>query len=206
MSGKPMDRRRRRVRIPIGIEKVLCAAAGDREFREQLLMARSDALTGTPFAISAAEAMILKSVSEPALRTMIESIDLKRHRKRRFFRGIAAASLAATTAVLGTQGCVVTGATIETDTVDTVDTVDGMGERGMLADEFTVPEVVDTAQPPDTTMVGSDTVEVTPNDVQDVDVEDMQVYAGIPPMDVNELDVDVQPMPAGIPPMDVSEE
>ena len=98
VGGRPIDRRRRKVRIPIGIEKVLCAAAGDPEFREQLVLARADALKGTAFEVSGAEAMILRSVSDAALRTMIGSIDLKRHRKRRFFRGIAAASLAATTA------------------------------------------------------------------------------------------------------------
>ena len=98
VGGRPIDRRRRKVRIPIGIEKVLCTAAGDPEFREQLVMARADALPGTGLEVSAAEAMILGSVSEDALRTMIDNIDLKRHRKRRFFRGIAAASLAATTA------------------------------------------------------------------------------------------------------------
>ena len=98
VGGRPIDRRRRKVRIPIGIEKVLCAAAADREFLEQLVMARADALTGTGLAVSDAEAAILSSVSEVALRTMIDNIDLKRHRKRRFFRGIAAASLAATTA------------------------------------------------------------------------------------------------------------
>ena len=98
VGGRPIDRRRRKVRIPIGIEKVLYLAAADREFREQLFMSRADALPGTGLEVSPAEAMILRSVSEAALRTMVDAIDLKRHRKRRFFRGIAAASLAATTA------------------------------------------------------------------------------------------------------------
>ncbi len=203
MTGKPMDRRRRKVRIPIGIEKVLCVASADREFREQLLMARADALAGTGLEISDAEAMILKSVSEDALRTMIESIDLKRHRKRRFFRGIAAASLVATTATVSTQ-CVFDSGGAHTDMPedteipqDTVETVDGYGEDGMLSDEFSPPADV----------TPSDTMDITTGvDTQDIDVEDVQVYAGIPPMDVNELDVDVQPMPAGIPPMDVIDE
>ncbi len=98
VGGRPIDRRRRKVRIPIGIEKVLCAAAADGVFMERLVTARADALDGTGLQVSAAEAAILGSVSEDALRTMIDHIDLKRHRKRRFFRGIAAASLAATTA------------------------------------------------------------------------------------------------------------
>ena len=104
VGGRPIDRRRRKVRIPIGVEKVLYRAAADRVFREQLLMGRAEALPGTGLEVSGAEAMILRSVSDDALRTMIEAIDVKRHRKRRFFRGIAAASLAATTA-LGTASC-----------------------------------------------------------------------------------------------------
>ena len=98
VGGRPIDRRRRKVRIPIGVEKVLCAAATDPVFRDRLLTDRADALAGTGLEISAAETSILSAVSEAALRTRIDSIDLKRHRKRRFFRGIAAASLAATTA------------------------------------------------------------------------------------------------------------
>jgi hypothetical protein len=216
--GRPMDRRRRKVRIPIGIEKVLCAAAGDREFREQLLLARADALAGTGLKISDAEAMILKSVSEAALRTMIENIDLKRHKKRRFFRGIAAASLAATTATacIGENEMAAGGGAAPDwpDTVsdvglasdqvetppDTIELLDGpMDSAGNLADEITPLDVAEMS-------AGVDIKD--PEDIVnvEVDVEDVQVYAGIPPMDTVDMDVDVQPMPAGIPPMDVTEE
>ena len=173
MTGRLLDRRRRKVRIPIGIEKLLCAAAADPAFCEHLVMARAAALEGTGLEISASEAMILKAVPEAQLRTMIENIDLKRHKRRRFFRGIAAASLAATT-VMGTTECndgVAAGIDPEWDTkesVDTVDTLDGDAEQGMLADDF--------APPPDTTVVGSDTVEI----------DDVNVSAGIPPQDVTE--------------------
>ena len=218
MSGKPLDRRRRKVRIPIGIEKVLCAAAGDREFREQLLMARSDALSGTAFEISPAEAMILRSVTEDALRTMIDNIDLKRHRRRRFFRGIAAASLAATTAMGMTECIDSQSAGIEPD-FDTAPLSDmaGIGPSDVLDIQYNLVDLGATDGTPDEIEVeegGSDIVgstdsspdEIFPGDIQDVDVEDVQMYAGIRIPDVAEVDVDVQPMPAGIPPMDVTEE
>jgi hypothetical protein len=218
MNGKPMGRRSRKVRIPIGIEKVLCAAAADPEFCEQLIMARTDALTGSGLELSTSEAMILKAVSEAQLRTMVENIDLKRHKRRRFFRGIAAASLAATTAAI-VQGCAMpqsagVSPSEDIDPGETVENPDSQIPLDSAADEF--------APPPDTTVVGSDTVEIDDVnvsagippmdtiddqvDVQDVEIDDVNVSAGIPPMDVDELDVDVQPVPAGIPPVDVTEE
>ena len=218
MSGRPMDRRRRKVRIPIGIEKVLCAAAGDHAFREQLLLARADALAGTGLDISVAEATILKSVSEDALRTMIDNIDLKRHRRRSFFRGIAAASLAATTATacIGENEMAAGGGAApdwpdtDMDSVqsDVIEKQDTFGDGGLLSDEF---------QPPPDEITPTDVAEISAGvDIKDpedtpildveVDVEEVQVYAGVPPVDTVDLDVDVQPMPAGIPPMDVTGE
>ena len=225
MTGKPMDRRRRKVRIPIGIEKVLCAAAGDREFREQLLMARADALEGTALDISPSEALILRSVSEDALRTMIDNIDLKRHRRRRFFRGIAAASLAATTA-LGTTECAESfsmGVEPDFDTaplsdlagigpsdvLDVQDNLTDLGATDSPLDENSEPTDVIEVEEGASDIVGSidsEPDEIAPGDIQDVDVDEMVVYAGIPPQDVTAVDVDIQPMPAGIPPMDVTEE
>jgi hypothetical protein len=216
VSGKPMDRRRRKVRIPIGIEKVLCAAAGDPVFRESLVTARGDALGGSGLALSASETMILRAVPEAQLRTMIENIDLERHRRRRFFRGIAAASLAATT-LMGTTECTeVASKGVEPDEdfsahTDTVDTLDGDAEQRMLADEFAPPDEIGidlrvTQDAITAELPGPDLEVVFPEDVVDVEIDDVNISAGIPPQDVSHLDVDVQPMPAGIPPMDVSEE
>ena len=146
VGGRPLDRRRRKVRIPIGIEKVLCAAAADREFREQLLMARAEALQGTGLDVSPSEAMILCSVSEDALRTMIENIDLKRHRRRRFFRGIAAASLAATTATIS------------------INCADGGGSAGDRAGEDVhYHEQIDTSALTDTPLGSPDIADVENN-------------------------------------------
>ncbi len=224
-KSKHANRRTRKVRIPIGIEKVLCAAAADREFCEQLVMARRDALNGTGLELSASETMILEAVPEAQLRTMVENIDLKRHKRRRFFRGIAAASLAATTA-MGVSDC------NELVTTTGIDPHEDVTQGDVLPPEDTR---IDVFTPPKETLVGSDTVEVIP-DVQDVEIEDVNVSAGIPPMDVvpppdttvvgsdtveiddvnvsagippmdvDELDVDIQPVPAGIPPIDVIEE
>ena len=198
VGGRPMDRRRRKVRIPIGIEKVLCRAAADREFREQLLMARAEALTGTDLEVSGPEAMILASVSEDALRTMIENIDLKRHRKRRFFRGIAAASLAATTATISLS--------CDSGTPPAQDVVDAQAhhaEDGMSAVDITdvrvneidspsvdslgntaeMPDIpVDEFSPPD--VIDSDSVDVVGETADMPDVSDEVDTA--PPIDVIE--------------------
>jgi hypothetical protein len=99
-----MDRLRRTVKIPIGIEKFLCRAAGDPGLRERLMADRGNALAEFQEELSPSEVAILATVPPDALNTMIASIDLKQHGRRRFFRGVAAASLAATTA-LGAAGC-----------------------------------------------------------------------------------------------------
>jgi len=194
VGGRPIDRRRRKLRIPIGIEKVLCRAAADRRFREQFLMARADALTGTDLEVSRSEAMILASVSEDALRTMIENIDLKRHRKRRFFRGIAAASLAATT-VLGTVSCgegeygTAGGAapdwpeTVDAvvDTVDRTDVVDLLEAEDVLCD-LGMTDGSDAADVLDVEDVFCDagmTDEEGPPDIQEVDVPDVDAPADV---------------------------
>ena len=166
VGGRPMDRRRRKVRIPIGIEKVLCRAAADREFREQLLMARADALTGTDLEVSGPEAMILASVSEDALRTMIENIDLKRHRKRRFFRGIAAASLAATTATISLS-CDIGSLGID-PVEDVVLAQDHHADQEALADEFAPSDVIDQDTAP--SVDAGSWPELPPVDAIDVDV------------------------------------
>ncbi len=229
VGGRPLDRRRRKVRIPIGIEKVLCAAAADREFREQLLMARADALLGTGLDVSPSEAMILGSVSEGALRTMIENIDLKRHKRRRFFRGIAAASLAATTAVVGV-GCLEAGGASAEDRSDmptwadvgggtrsdTIDVDDKFADGGMQYHDIEFEEKLTdlgaTDGPPEIVDVDQVSFDVgdtadEPDEIDPLDVP--EVTAGVDVKDPSdtmdmpdEVDVDIQPMPAGIPPME----
>jgi len=102
--GHPMDRLRRTVKIPIGIEKLLFRAAGDPGLRERLMADRGNALAEFQEELSPSEVAILTTVPPEALNAMIANIDLKQHGRRRFFRGVAAASLAATTA-LGAAGC-----------------------------------------------------------------------------------------------------
>ena len=233
VGGRPLDRRRRKVRIPIGIEKVLCAAAADREFREQLLMARADALAGTGLEVSPSEAMILRSVSEDALRIMIENIDLKRHRRRRFFRGIAAASLAATTAM--STGCVeaeedmskgiapdwpdavtpevqpVAGVNLQ-DSVDEVAAPEDIFEVGnVFYDVGNTGDVPPDVVWPEEVQDAAGSIPDVPEDVQEIQVDDVQTYAGVTLPDANaqdadEVEVEIQPMPAGIPPREDVEE
>ncbi|MFH1532214.1 MAG: hypothetical protein ABIK09_15925 [Pseudomonadota bacterium] len=174
VGGRPLDRRRRKVRIPIGIEKALCAAASDREFLEQLVMARADALPGTGLEVSPAEAAILASVSEEALRTMIQAIDLKRHRKRRFFRGIAAASLAATTATacIGENETALSGGAAP-------DWPDGVAAE-------TVSDVLFPADVIDQEMMVPQDVGIQPDEIVPLDIQEIQAGVDLGDPDVVE--------------------
>ena len=104
VGGRPLARRKRTLRIPIGIEKVLCKAAVDPMFRRALFDDRESALAGLGDELTPDEAGILKSTTNASLETMVARIDPPKHSKRRFMRGVMAATLAAMTAG-GAIGC-----------------------------------------------------------------------------------------------------
>jgi len=95
VGGRPRVRRKRRLRVPIGIEKVLCRAAGDDSFRDSLLHNRRATLEGLAGELNEAEREILATVPPSSLTAMIGQIDLKKHSRGKFMRGVVAAALVA---------------------------------------------------------------------------------------------------------------
>jgi len=98
-----LKKRTRKVKIPIGIEKVLCRAAGDRGFRKALFDDRGAALARLGEEVTEAELGILTSIPGEILSSMIRRIDLRRHSRRRFMRGIVAATFVAGSATVAVQ-------------------------------------------------------------------------------------------------------
>jgi hypothetical protein len=172
VGGRPRAREKRKIRVPIGLETVLCRAAADTGFRAALLADRGAALDAAGVELLASERAVLDSVPEPVLAGMIGRIDVQRHGRGRFMRGVLAATFAAT-AVLGIAECNCAGGDradwpedldVGAATMDVPDDTDP--SRGISPD---IPFLIDAPEPP------SD---------------------GIRP-DVIEIDVG-EPMPAGI--------
>ena len=104
VGGRPMARRKKKLRIPIGLEKTLYLAATDRQFRTSLLDDRNQAVRQAGYDLEESEANILKSVPQSVLTSMIDAIDTKRHTRRRFMRNVAACVLAGS-AMIEATGC-----------------------------------------------------------------------------------------------------
>ena len=103
-------RRGGNLKVPIGIEKVLCRAAGDADFRCLFFKDRDAALKSWDAGLSETEMGVLSSVPDESLAAMISRIDLKKHAKRRFMKAVATATFVATAAAgaafyLSTPGC-----------------------------------------------------------------------------------------------------
>ncbi len=81
--------------IPVGVEKILLAAATDPALREALLRERAGVAKTLGIELSSEEEAILQSAPEPTLRAMISGIRTPDHRRRRFMQAVAAASAAA---------------------------------------------------------------------------------------------------------------
>ena len=105
VGGRPLARRKRKIRIPIGIERVLCKAAVDPVFRVALFDNREGALARLGEDLTAEETAILMSIPGENLATMVARIDPAKHTKRRFMKGVMAATLAAMTAGAGGLAC-----------------------------------------------------------------------------------------------------
>jgi len=169
VGGRPLARKKRKLKIPIGIEKVLCRAAVDPAFRASLFDNRDAALDGLGGELSEAEADILKSIPAQSLETMIARIDPKKHAGRRFMKGVMAATLV-TAALTTSIDCLETrtkGATADDPTADDI-----------RAGETFAPEAVVKGIQPDDVLGAPDVVET----------QDGQAILGIDP-DVGEPDV-----------------
>lgn len=104
-DGRPRVPVVHQVRVPISIEKVLCRAAGDADFRDALLADPDGALDSVGFEMRPAERAILTSLPSAQVATMVDRIDIQRHARGRFMRGVVAAAFAAGTAATLVTGC-----------------------------------------------------------------------------------------------------
>ena len=74
VGGRPRARMKRKVSIPIGIEKVLVRAAGDEAFRSALFEDREQALGSSGYTLLDSERGILRSVPDTALARPIRDL------------------------------------------------------------------------------------------------------------------------------------
>ncbi|MDX9719291.1 MAG: hypothetical protein RBU37_00990 [Myxococcota bacterium] len=95
VGGRPSPAQQRRLRVAVGIEKVLYLAASNPEFLKQLEQDRSNALAS--LALSDSERTTLSAIPTAQLNAMIGRIDVKAHAKRDFMRAVATVALAAAT-------------------------------------------------------------------------------------------------------------
>jgi hypothetical protein len=104
VGGRPRARRTHKIRIPIGVEKVLCRAAADATFRRGLFEDRPATLKSLGDGLSATERTLLEAIPAASLQEMVGRIDLSRHTKSRLLRGVLAAAMLVSSTVVET-GC-----------------------------------------------------------------------------------------------------
>lgn len=138
VGGRPRAREKRKIRVPIGLEKVLCRAAGDAAFRQALLLDRDRAVDEAGWELLPTERAVLGSVPAATLETMIASIDVQQHGRKRFMAGVMAAAFAAT-ALATDGGCVVTGSEPDEPPGDVVEDV-AFGDAAATRDATIVPD------------------------------------------------------------------
>ena len=152
VGGRPLARKKRKLKIPIGIEKVLCKAAVDPVFRASLYENRKEALKALGGELSEAEAAILMSIPVESMETMVARIDPPKHTRRSFMKGVMAATLAAASAAAladcsslepSTMGV---GADVPPDAAEAHETyVPETAVKGIQPDDvFVEPDVVET--------------------------------------------------------------
>ena len=104
LVGGSVGRRARfaqKVRVPVGLEKLLYLAARDPDLRERLLADRAGTIAALGVQLRPSERAMLEAAPNAALHSMIDRIDASNPRKRKFMGLVAAAatSLAAGTAL-----------------------------------------------------------------------------------------------------------
>jgi hypothetical protein len=119
---------KQKIKVPVGVEKLLFLAAQDEDFRERLLADRTAAIAESGVRLRRSEAAALAAIDSASLEAMIDSIVPENPRRRKFMGLVAAAatSLAAGTAVIscdGASGDILSkGATGDTDVDGDTDT------------------------------------------------------------------------------------
>lgn len=151
VGGQPRKRPAMRMKVRVGLERVLYRAALDRHFREALLADRPAALASAGFELDPSEHAVLASVDRDSLAAMIAQVDPAGRKDRRFMRAVAATfvTLASGTAMLVEEGCELSASTgIQPDDVTEIETAaDDQPTRGILADEGFVDPGLDPAPP-----------------------------------------------------------
>jgi hypothetical protein len=106
VTSKPAasTREEGRLRVPIGVEQVLCRAASDARFRRALLADREKALADAGIALGPSEQAVLRTVPGGLLDAMIRRIDPESHGSGALFRTVAAAAFSAA-ALSAAPGC-----------------------------------------------------------------------------------------------------
>lgn len=96
----------RRCRVPVGIERVLLAAAVDEALREELLRDRDAAALARGFALTPSEASMLRLAPAEQLRASIAGMNPSpENLERRHFMRAVAATVASVVAVDALSGC-----------------------------------------------------------------------------------------------------
>ena len=186
--------RTRKVKIPIGIEKVLVRAADDPVFRQALMDSRERALKEQGSDLSQAEFEILLSIPNATLLAMVSHVDLKKHSRRNFMKGVmTAAFVAASAATMAECSRNVEGA----QAADPPKKSAVVEAQELYYDGGAAPTKPKPLEP---------TVGEKPGDR----VVDTPVTRGIdpdeppppPPSDPDVIETEETPVPAGIPPID----
>jgi hypothetical protein len=109
VGGQPPGHKRRSlVNVPVGVEKVLYAAAIDRGFRQALLGDREQALRSRDFGLRDSELAMLRLTPAAQLEAAIDALDVspRNLERRQFMRAVAVAvtTIAAGEALGGCDG------------------------------------------------------------------------------------------------------
>jgi hypothetical protein len=166
VGGRPRKKRRTRLNIPVGIEKILYRAAIDPDFKKELLQDRDRALDNRGIRLTQYESLIFETVTDSTLALMVNQIKPEKHGKRRFMKAVAAAVV---TLATGTAGM---GCEDEGPPKDVTEAEDIYEE--VVADIGIEPDI-----PPDIPDVTTDDVRI--DEIYEEHVADIGIEPDIPP-------------------------
>lgn len=106
VGGQPPGGGRKLARVPVGMERVLYAAAVDAVFRGALMADRQQAVQSRGFALTPSEQAMLKAIPEAQLAASIDGMDTSAENvERRSFLQVVAASAVTVAAGEVVAGC-----------------------------------------------------------------------------------------------------
>lgn len=112
VGGQPRNKKQKgKMKVPVGMEKILFHASRDEEFRKKLLSDREIAIAQSGIRLRPSEEAMLKVISNTALEIMIANIVPENPRRRKFM-GLVAAAAASLAAGTAGEGC---GDDVETE-------------------------------------------------------------------------------------------